>query len=63
MARKTKLRYLRPAVLWREIIRAKQQTELPMNSPRLARSKEMKQTAGRALTARSQRGPRGSLLR
>ena len=44
MARKTRLRYLRPAVLWREVIRARQRTELPMNSPRLTRSKEARQT-------------------
>lgn len=48
MAKKTQLRYLRPSVLWRETNRAKQQTELPMNSPRLAKSKEPRQAEGKA---------------
>ena len=63
MARKTRLRYLRPSVLWREIIRAKQQTELPMNSPRLTRSKEARQTARKVQAVGGQRDSRGSLSR
>jgi hypothetical protein len=53
MAKKTKLRYLKPGANWRQANRAKQQTELPMNSPRLTKSKESKQTEEKA-QARSQ---------
>ncbi|MEO7020738.1 MAG: hypothetical protein ABI234_11355 [Ktedonobacteraceae bacterium] len=54
MAKKTQLRHYRPSVLWRETNRAKQHTQMPLNSPRLAKSKESKQTEQNA-QAQSQR--------
>jgi len=58
MAKKTQLRHLRPSVQWRETNRAKQQAEIPMNSPRLAKSKESKQTESKA-QAKSQQADSG----